>query len=365
MTTEFTGVAATDVPALVNGCLPHYLNGKEFETVLEYQNYLFIDELFAKNRRRVGGGKAVEHRYILDTNGSFRHTALVSPRGRYDHNTSVLVAYEPWKHYDFYADYEERTMTMMSSGKELYDYMKAQFFMGFASAANGLEAAAAGRPEDSNDSETPWGFPMWVRGVPAGTTDYDGGWNGATAYYDDGTGTSTVNNIALGSYSKLHNWAANHTGFNADLFDKIIRGRVMSNYVPPKMPHMPKKMGGERVILWSMEYEAKYRQLLNRWFADGRNQDASPFAANAASKLQGSRTIGLATLNSDALEHVYDIDFGNFQSLVLGKWWLKANPAEKVPGFATLWKVDVLGSYAYIARNLRTVGAAYHLPRSS
>lgn len=364
MTTEFTGVAATDVPILVNGCLPHYLNGREFETVLDYQNYYFIDELFDRLRMKVGGGNAIEHRYILDDNGSFRHTAMVEQRGRYDHLTSVLVALEQWKHFDFYATWEERTMTMMSDKSALLDYTKSQFFQAFASACNGLELGAAGRPEDSDDSTSPWGFPMWIRGVPSGTTDYVGGFNGSTAYYDDGTATTTINNVNLSNYSKLHNWAANHTGFNADLFDRIIRGRVMSNYVPPKQPYMPKRRRGERVILWPMEYEAQYQMLLNRWFADGRNTDAAPYIATAARKLQGSRTVGLATLNDDALEHVFDINMGNFQAMVLGKWWMHKNPAEKVPGFSTLWKTDILGSYGYIASNLRTVGAAYHLPRT-
>lgn len=357
-------VFETDIPHLVDHTLPYFHRRGKFETIYDYQNFVWLDMVLREERLMVQTGKALEWRYVFDGNGSFRFAALHEPRGQRNLTKTILKGTEPWKHADFEVYVEENVVAQMRDEAEIVDYLELAWFMGFKEFAEGIEFAFAQTPDDADDRKNPHGFPWWVRGPTKGTEDYDGGFNGQTSYYKDGTGTTTQGGLDAATNAKLRNWCANHRGFGPELIAQIIRGRVMSNYVPPKTPRETvKRRPPKRVVFWPLEFQAEYVTLANTRYSDGRNRDLAPIKAESQMQLLGDDTFGLATLSDHADQPVFDINFAHLRPAVLKGRWLKQLKTKEHEDIDELFITRFKNDLELICDNMRLGGACYTLVR--
>ncbi len=362
------GISDSQVDFLVSHTLAKFHKRGEAQVVWDEYTFLFLDEVFTKDRMRVQSGKRIEWRYQFEGNGSFRHKQMVQARDQVNWAPNVVMSYAEWRRFDFYVSVVEDMMDQCNSEAEIVDYLKTEYKAALLDALPGLETRAVLTPDSADDTLNPHGLAYTLRGPTAGVQDYEGGFIGQTAYYQDGASTTTNYNLDRATYEKLRNFAGTHTGPNPLLLDLILAGRLRTNYKPPRDPTGKAgdlgKRGQHRMVLWQTAYEQWYQNLVTTRFSDGRNRDVAPQGIEGFGYL-GSPTRGVPVLDNQPYNPVYDVDFKHWFPAVLNGKWMAKRAQRYVEQVDNMMLHPFHGTYNYMSDHPRAAGSCFTTYRAA
>lgn len=365
---DYQGVLAENIADLVNRTLPHFLRQGMWESIHTYRHYPLLDVFMPANMIRVRAGKLLDWTYAFGNNGTARHSAIAAPMGQRNIGSYASKGEGSWVRSEAEAIYEAITLSMMDGEEELIDELELQYWAGMSGLGDLMEERGMKTPDDATDKINPTGIPWWIRGVTVNTEDYEGGFNGTYAYFQDGA--STANDDLGGNQSrltnpKLRNWCANHQGFSLHLLEQIKWGLRNMKHKPPKLAAKHSdagtNMSPKLTIFWPTEYADAYSTMANQR-ADGRNADVFPFGIFDDLKLGGVDTQELPVLDSDPLQSVYAVNSNFVRVAVLNKWWMKLKKVFELhdPVHVSVAHIDCV--YQWYCNNSRLGGAKWHLP---
>lgn len=363
----FGSAAASDFSLLVDHTLAKFHRRPKFETVLDQSDgYPFLDRIFPAHKMRQQSGENCEFRFVLDGNNSFRWTALFQPRGQRDYSQSILKGTVAWANCDYEVYIHQPTFDRCRDEAAIIGYLEEVTFAGKKSAVEGLEPSFMQAPADADDTLFPKTIPCWILGVTSGVENYDGGFIGQNAYYEDGTVyTNGAGSLARDTESRFRNWAANHNGvWDAQLLSAIRKGRIMRGY---KTPSMLRGQVSDRApktqLVVSQFMQSEYEDLVATRFSDGENKDVSP-QGTGGFRVLNEEMLPCATLNDDALKSVYDIDWSYIHPITLRDRWHKALPTIEDHDLDEMFIKRYKCSWQMLCDNPRRAGAKYHMPRT-
>ncbi len=363
----FGSATASDFSLVVDHTLAHFHKRPKFQTVMDLADgYPFLERIFPAHRMRKQSGQKCEFRFVLDGNGSFRWTSLFEPRGQRDYSQSILKGYVEWANCDYECYIHQPTFDRCRDEAEIISYLEEQMFTGKKSAVEGMEPSFMQAPADAEDTKFPQTFPAWILGVTKGVENYEGGFIGQNAYYEDGTAFSNgAGNLARDTESRFRNWAANHNGsWDSQLISAIRKGRIMRGQ---KIPSMLRSAVSDRpeknTLVMSQYMQAEYEDLVATRYSDGENKDVAPQGIGGFS-LYNTPIIPCGTLNDDPLKSVYDINFSFIYPIVLRDRWHKALPTKEDSDLDEMFIKRYKCSWQMLCDNPRFAGAKYHMPRT-
>lgn len=364
---SYDSALASEFSLLVDHTLADFHRRGMFETVMDLSDgYPFLDRIFPAHKVRKQSGEKCEFRFVLDGNGSFRWAALIHPRGQRDYSQSILKGYVEWANCDYEVYIHQPTFDRCRGEAEIISYMREQVFAGKKSAVEGMEPSFMQAPADSADTLFPQTIPCWILGVTKDVENYDGGFIGQNAYYEDGTVfTNGAGNLARDTESRFRNWAANHNGvWDAHLVAAIRKGRRFRGYKTPSMLRgQVSDRGPKNMLVMSQNMANEYEELVATRYSDGENKDLAPQGTGGFTYLN-TEILECGTLNDDALDSVYDIDFSYIYPIVLRDRWHKALPTVEDPDVDEMFIKRYKCSWQMLCDNPRRAGAKYHSPRT-
>lgn len=357
---QLTGLLAT---TLAN--LP--MDASDFETALDLQNYPVCDVWFRTEKMQLDGGTQFERRIQLDNTGNAKHVRLYEKRAiSVADNLKTLSA--PWCQADTYWATDRREVLRNTGSREqIIDLVKVRRIDAMVALANLLELDGFQAPQNAADDITPLGLPYWINHVTKGSTS-GGSFGGTTAYFQDGSSSTTVGGIDKALNAKWANWAATYSRFDNGLI-KIMRKTYRRMKFRP--PTLVGDLSAKRTALRNNSFRIymnqdsvdAYEDLLNRSNQDLRYDmayyDGSPL-------FQNTPIIPTPALDSDqnslvgATNPIYFINHNKFFPVVQRGEYLRENEPMNDVEQHNVFVVWVDNSYQFVCTNCREGGAVIH-----
>ncbi len=350
-----TGIPAAQIPSLITDTLSHYKDVSKVKMALEYQRYLFVDEIFKDDVYDVQEGKNAEFRFITDDDGQARHANYLEGR-TINLRDKTLVGSVEWTLADNVAVWEVHQIEMNKGKAKILDTLKKAYARAYAELFKVLEQRAVLAPDSASDTKNPPGLQYWFCGPPSGTTNYTGGWIGTTTRLGDGTSITNPGGINRVNNPKARMWAANHNGMTMQTLDTMRAGFVYTNFrVPRNLKEYYSAPMRKLRILTSLAYSIEYERLVNQLGPDGRQKDLNPFYGSAIT-FRGVEWVGIPTLDNVSLNPIYVVDFMNFRPIVHSNWWLREDEVMRDREQPHLYSMQIDCWYSYVLDMPRYAG---------
>src|SRR5437016_2790954 len=124
--------------------------------------YVFVANIFKKERVTFQGGKNILIRVAVTPSTSFSMTGVIGPTDNVnviDHLTTGTV---PWRRANSNWGMDAAEMSMCTGVREIVNLQKVRRSMCFIGVAEGLETQGWSQPTDSNDALNSYGIPTWI-----------------------------------------------------------------------------------------------------------------------------------------------------------------------------------------------------------
>lgn len=334
----------------------------EFQETLDRTNCALTKIVFRDSIKGKDGGFAMKDRLRVrnSTTAAFVNPYEASGAQQQNYMVSIVTDWVLFRDYMLFNEIEDD----LNSGAEqqIVDLMKERESATFEGIYNLVEASLAREPNNSADTKALWGFPLWLRRIStSGTPDTDGGFNGVTARYLDGTTGTT---IGAGSSApdandpanaRLRNWNASYSGvFDVSCFRTIRKAINRTNFDSQGVPELRGTLdrGKRQVLLMAFDQWEQYQDLANAG-PDDNNGDLTKFKSY---KIHGLEPIAVDEFKNLTYNPIYGVKLGQVEGNVLRSRWMRRGKPIQDPNDSETYKVPITGSCNLRFRNIRHGG---------
>lgn len=198
----------------------------KYEETMALPEYALYRTFFQNAKESSSGGKSHRQRVRLRMSNTFQ---FVRPY-QITANNKVNVmetAQAYWRMTEFKRMYDVREDDFNGGPEEIIDHVDVMESAMWEDGIDGLDAALCRCPENSSDDLSFNGLPYCLSAVDSGTEDPDGGFNGQTVVYADGSTGTTIFNIdaSLASNSRWRNFCGTYRRMDIG-FMRLLRAAI-------------------------------------------------------------------------------------------------------------------------------------------
>ena len=236
-----SGVRQGDLLGMLTNTLPNYPWKGDFFQTFNFSRYPLLAK-FASGRNRVDGGKTLNWHVSRSGQGNWQWTRPMQEDTTQATDTTVEFAAK-WCFGQTHWMMDSRD-TDINGGdgdpvEKLCSTIDDRRGGAFKDAADAIEVAAIGVPENSSDDLRPYGFLSYIVPGPTGTTT-DDGFIGQTLRYNSHTSGSSATTTTIAGVdrsssdnSMLRNWAGKYDKIDASFIKSLRRMHKSVNIRPP------------------------------------------------------------------------------------------------------------------------------------
>jgi hypothetical protein len=357
------GVANTDLLDLLKTTLEN-LPKNDFEYALKYQQYLVINNWFAKEKVQIDSGTQIKRNIVLSTTGNARHVRLFQKTPLNVGDTQQQLTC-PWVQVQTHHSYERRELLRNQGAAGFVELIDSRRKDALMDLANLLERAAIRAPNTSTDDLNPRGLFYWLSLRNTGSQGE--GFDGQTITFQDASTSTTKGGIdASTSANALYrNYAATYNDVNTDFLSKLRKAFYLCNFKPPvTVPGLKATQQSRFQMYTGIENLTAYDDLVAE-NNDNMGADLGKFGGQ--SMFRGVAISYMPTFDESDFTHVsyrpwVGINHSKFYPVVQkGDWMRDSEPVSDAEQH-NVFTVFMDGSYNFLCINPREAGFVLHTP---
>ncbi len=337
---------ATGIADLVTTTLNELGELRFTDLMSDYQNTIALKRLMKKNKMTFDAGPEVSFNVITDHNDSAEFVGLYAVDNPSVNNV-MTTGKVPWRHIKWDWSIDGREEQLNASPRRIVELVKTRRIAAFGSAIIKFERHFWRVPAAANDTE-PYGIPYWIVKSTTAVTTNDG-FNGTVP-----SGYTTVANINPTTYPRWANYATQYTAVTKDDFVRKARRMCVYTDFMPLVDEIPVYNTGD-----DYGYYTNYALLsVLEEILEAQNENLGTDIASMDGKTLFRRVpiTFVKELDLDTTNPFYSINWGEFKSMGLRKWWMKETPIPMNPGQHTVSTTFTDCTFNWFCRNRRRNG---------
>lgn len=337
---------AADIGDLVTTTLRDLGKMKFTDIISSYQQTVALKRLMRKNKTIFDSGYELQFNLMTDHNNSARFVGLAE-QDNVDITNQMTTGTVPWRHITWNWALDRREPAFNRSPAKIVDLIRTRRIAAFAAAVIKFEYAFWRTP-GSTDTVSCYGIPTWIVKSSTAVTTNDG-FNGG-----DPSGITSVGGVSTTTYPKFKNYATTYTTVSKDdLIRKMRRMAVYTDFTPI-VDDIPTYNVGDDLSYWTnYSVLGTLEEIL-----EAQNENLGSDIASMDGKTMFRRSpIGFAKeLDLDTTNPIYQINFGELQTVGLRGEWMNETQIPVQPGQHTVSATHTDCSFNLICRNRRRQG---------
>lgn len=337
------GARYDDLGDLLNTTLPDL--PRTFSSTLRQTDYPLTRMFFTEFKRKKQGGKWYEKRIRARARTTFQFVNLYEPTGALQEDL-VVVQRTDWIHWQEKMPFDDREVDANSGGAQIIEMMEERRDGSYEGIYNGLEDDLSDVPDNSSDRKHLSGLPYWAPTLELNSEDPDGGFNGKTIYFRDGTSSTTRAGVDLSDArnQRARTFVGTYSGYaDEPFFDLLRRAITRTNFGTLLQLEGEKpadSSAGGMYLLADHDMNDQLVRRINKG-PDDQNGDIERFDQ---AKFSGVKMVRVPTLSSFAYKPVYGCKRAKTFGIVLKDRWMKELKAINSQSTPETWVVPIVGT---------------------
>jgi hypothetical protein len=324
----------------------------DFEVALKYQEWVAVNEVFAKEKIEEDSGTSIVRNIVLDNNGNARMVRLYQKTSLNQGDTQRQIT-APWCQTQTYYNVHRQEMLRNRKKAKFIDLVESKRLDGMISLAELLEERFVKSPENSADDLNPYGLPYWLNKADIGVSSV-GDFIGKTMRYGDATTTTTVGGLDGSTYSRWKNWAATYTSVDSDLVARMRRAFHGTSFKSPTIAKDLKDGPASKYRIWlGLDELTAYEDLATK-ANDNIGSDMDPFHGNTTFRRVPLQW--MPTLDADADNPIYGVNLAMFYPIVMSGDWMREDGPKSDIESHNVFTTFVDGTFQIFCKNRRKAG---------
>lgn len=372
------GILMGSLVDLINNTLPHLPRGKFSET-LERVNHFLVKLIFEELREDVSDGTEYQTRIRLRANETFRWSNLYGGMAPAKAFVNGIIG-SPWAHFlSRGIVFDRREKNVNSGAAKIVDTLlmerSAEWENIWEQLENAMISAGRGATASADDPPSLRGIFYWLRlcidSSNSPIADSEGGFDGVTARFDDGTDTQVYGNgsdsqvdASDAANSRVRNY--NFTcpeGFNKTVEDRMALAMESTKFEGlPELKGKSIKASGRQIITVSTARKLAYESYVNAG-PDDRDGDARPF--HGGLNFRGVPVRKASIYDALTYDPIVGINTRHLMGVVLASRFMKEMGAIQDPFAPHVVSVPIEGTCLVHCDNPREAGWVGHIPLES
>jgi hypothetical protein len=331
----------------------------DFDVALKYQDWLVVNEWFAKEKVQIASGTSIERNIVLDHNGNARHVRLYQKTAINQGDTQKKIT-APWVQAQSHYSYERREALRNRKPAMYINLLKSKRIDGMVSLAELLEERAWKTPDSAADDLNPRGLPYWLVKAGSGVSS-TGGFIGKTVVYGDASTTTVIGGIDANTESRWRSYAATYDNITSTgtFIPNLRRAFYATQFKSPMIASDLKEGPLSKYRLYfGLDSLVAYDELVTNKNNDNLGADVGKF--HGVTAFNRVPCIYAPTLDADADVPVYGINHAKFYPIVQeGDWLRESEPMTDVEQHNVI-TTFIDSSYQFFCQNRRQAGFVLH-----
>jgi len=320
--------------------------GAWLDAQTDLTKHVLCRELWKKRQKKFAGGHPWEWQMQIDHNYSARAVKLYQKNVSAINDTMITASVEP-RFVNAHYTYDVREKAFNRGPEQIADFLKTKIVAARVSLFEYLETVLLGKPESSDDKETPYGIKYWV------VQDEDEGFNGENP--DGFTGGRA--GVSSSTYSRLKNYTGTWSAVtDEDLLAKLSRMMRKTDFMSV-VDHSEPKLGAPgRLILVDDYVYGACEQLLRA----GNMNIGTDLAKYNGRVMYGTSPLTYTPkLDAESNHPVYTLNTEFLQIGVQEGWEEKTSGPNLLSGYTHVYRVDTDATLQMICTDWRRQGVLY------
>lgn len=358
------GVTISSLGDLLNSTLPDL--PKTFSDTLRQTDYPLTRLFFTQFKRSKSGGKWYEKRIRVSAKTTFQFVNLYEPTGSM-HEDLMAVQRTDWAHWQEKMSFDDREIDMNSGAARIIELMEEQRSGSYEAIFNGIEDNLTLAPLTAGDTKSLAGLPYWFPTLELNTFDPEGGFNGKTVYYRDGTSSTTIAGIdrSTSANARVKSFVGTYSGYADAAFFQLLRRAITRTNFGTLMQLEGEKpadsTSGGMYILASHDMNDQIVERINKG-PDDQQGDVERFDQ---AKFNGIKFVRVPTIANLAYNPVWGVKKSKTFGIVLKDNWMKEGKALTSPNTPQTHTVAITGTCNLTCDDPRSGGFCLHTTRTA
>lgn len=337
------GIAALSIGDVITNTLSDLQ--KTFTDTMRQTEYPLCRLFYSQYKKGSNGGTGWDKKIRLAPKTTFQFVLPYQATAT-QHEDLTGKQVTPWVHWEQKMEFDERTKEMNSGGAMIIDNMKMERSGAYENIFNEMEDALTLAPLNATDARSIYGLPYWAPTLELNTADSDGGFNGKTIYFRDGTSSTTRAglDLSLSKNARGRSFVGTYSGYTDTAFYDVLRRAVTrTNFGTLAQIEGDKPAGssaGDMYLLASHDMCDQIEARINRG-PDFQQGDTERFTDP---QFRGIKFIRTPTLGNLAYSPVYGIKRSKVFGIVLKDTWMKELPAMNSQATPLTWVVPIVAT---------------------
>lgn len=338
-------IQASQIDDLVVTTQKHLGKMRWTEIAMDLQDYIALRRILNKKKVKFQGGTEIQWNVMVDYNNTAKLTGLFA-KDTTNVGDAMTTASIPWRHATTSYAYDRREVAMNRPTKvqivDLVETRRAQAMMGLADL---MEDIFWGKPDDSDDTLTPYGVEYWIVKASSGEDGFVGG-------NPDGF-TSGCAGLNATTYPNWKNYAADYAAIDDDDFLEKLRRAARKTKFKSPVKHKDYDLGSNYGYYTNDTVLTALEKLL-RASNDNLGRDFHKFQGEVYFKKSPIEWV--PKLEDETDDPFYGINWGLFQPVFLAGEYMNEMPPQKAPEQHTVSVVYIDLSFNFRCTNRRMGG---------
>lgn len=305
----------------------------------DLQEHVAMRRILRKESVRFDSGTAIQFNVMVGHSNQARNTGLFNVD---DVNVvdNMKNAWVPWRHSDTAYAFDRREISMNRRPSKIVDLVKTRRVQSMISLAELMESNFWGKPDDADDTETPYGIDYWF--VAAATEGFNGG---NPAGFPSGPG-----NLSALTYPRWRNWTAQYADVSKpDLVRKMRKASRKCRFISP-VEHPDYNRGSRYTYETNLDVLMAMEEL-----GEAQNDRLGRDVASMDGQVLFRRTPVeyVPKLDERADDPLYGINWGVFYPVFLRGEYMREDPPREAPNQHNVMEAFTDLTYNFIVRNRR------------
>lgn len=346
----------------------------EFDETLQKRDVPLCRMVFGDRKVSKSGGFAMKDRIRVRPSTSGRFVVPYEGTGASNDNYMVSIVTD-WATFIDKMPFNELEEDLNSGdATRIIDLVEGRRSAAYEGLYNMLETSLAREPQNASDSRALWGFPYWFRRrAKVGEVDTQGGFNGQTIRYGDGStstylGYGSSADASLPQNANLRNWCATYTGtVNLTAFQTIRKAKRRTQFRALSELKGNLDRGGRQVLLMGEDQAEQYENLVNGSTADqaGYDDNNGDMTKHKRYLIDGLEMIPVPEFSTLDYYPIYGVKMGYIEGCILKSRWMREMKPVQDTDDPLTYNVPIVGTCNMKVLNPRNAGFVVSLGTAS
>lgn len=306
----------------------------------DIQEFHWMPNMIRKEKVKFTSGYEIRRNLKMQTGGAAHTMSMfgLDSRRRTDLMRTMKI---PWRHVTTYYMWERRELAMNRDPAKLVDTLKLLRTDALEDLAILMEQIGWGKPESSDDEETPYGLLMYA--VKNATTGFYGGNPAGFA--------SGVGGVDSASYPRYRNYTFSYARMsNEDCIASLREAYAKCGFRSP-VDHPSYNRGADRWVFYVNYATRRQMEDFARQQNDQLGRDLA--AMDGRVVFNGNPVRWAPYLDADSTNPIYGVNWAKFYPVFLSGEYMREDPPEKVADQHTTFAVDIDCTYNVLCPDRR------------